>query len=91
MCIGIHAVGLLVVGSKVLDAGTNIVLLNAGNVGSSRLTSNNRIFRVVLEVTSAQWVTHNVECRSQQYVGTIFFNLFTDSLSHLFNELGVPG
>ena len=86
----IHAVCLLVIGGKVLDAGTNVILLNTGDIGRSCLTSYNRILRVILEVTSAQRVTHNVEGRSQQHVGTILLHLLTNSLTYLLDELGVP-
>ena len=91
MCIVVHAVGFLIVGRKVLDAGTYIVLLHTGDIGSSSLTSHHGIFRVVLEVTTAQWVTHDVQGRGQQHVGTILFDLLADGLSHLLDELGVPG
>ena len=91
MRIGVHAVGLLIVGSEVLDTRAHIVLLYASDVSGSRLTSHHRILRVVLEVTSAERVTHDVQGRSQQHIGTILLHLFTNGLANLFNQLGVPG
>ena len=90
-CIRIHAVGLLVVGSEVFDARTNVVLLNASDIGRSRLTSHHGILRVVLEVTTAEGVTHDVQGRCQQHVGAILLHLFANGLSYLLDEFGVPG
>ena len=74
-----------------LDARADIVLLNTSDIGTSGLTSHYGILRVVLEVTSAEGVTHDVQGRSQQHVGTIFLHLFADGLTNLLHELGVPG
>ena len=90
MRIGIHAVGLLVVGSKVLDTRADIILLDTKDIGSSCLSCHNRILGIVLEVTSTERVTHDVECRRQQHIGTILLYLLTDCLSYLLDELGVP-
>ena len=85
-----HTIGLLVVGSKVLDTGTHIVLLNASDIGSSSLTCHNRVLRIVLEVTATKGITHDVQCGSQQYIGAILLYLFTNGLTYFFNELCVP-
>ena len=73
-----------------LDAGTNVVLLNTGDIGGSRLTSHHGILRVILEVTTAEGVTHNVQGRCQQHIGTIFLHLLSHGGTHLFYELSVP-
>ena len=74
-----------------LDAGTHIVLLNASDIGTGSLSCHHGILRVILEVTTAEGVTHDVQGRSQQHVGTILLHLLTDGLSYLFDQLGVPG
>ena len=74
-----------------LDAGSHIVLLNASDIGTSGLTSHHGILRIILEVTPAERITHDVQGRGQQHIGTIFLHLLTDGLSYLFDQLGVPG
>ena len=91
MCIVVHAVGLLVVGSKVLDAGSHIVLPHTRDIGRGSLASHHRVFGIVFKVASTEGVTHDVECRSQQHVGPIFLHLLSDGLANLLDELGVPG
>ena len=91
MGVGIHAVRLLVVGGEVLDARANVVLLHTFDIGRSGLTSHHGVLGVVLEVSAAQGVTHDVEGRGQQHVGTILLHLFTDGLTNLLNQLLVPG
>ena len=90
MCIIVHTVRLLVIGSKVLDTGTHIVLLDTCDIGGSGLTRHDGIFGIVLEVTAAERVTHNIEGWSQQHIGTIFLHFLTDGLSYFLNEFGVP-
>ena len=86
-----HAVGLLIVGSEVLDACTHVVLLHTGDIGTGSLTSHHGVLRVVFEVTATEGVAHDVQGRGQQHVGTILLHLLADGLTHLFDELGVPG
>ena len=90
MRIGIHAVGLLVVGSEVLDTRAHIIFLHTFDIGRSGLTGHHGILGVVLEVSSTQGVTHDVEGRSQQHVGTILLHLLTNGLTNLFYQLGIP-
>ena len=60
------------------------------DIGTSGLTGHHGILRIVLEVTSAEGVTHDVQGRSQQYVGTILLHLFADSLTNLLYKLSIP-
>ena len=85
-----HAIGLLIVGSKMLDTGTDIVLLNTLDIGSSRLTGHNGIFTIVFEVTAAKRVTHDVQGWGQQHVGAILLHLLSHGDTHLFDQLSVP-
>ena len=85
-----HAVGFLVVSSIVLDTRAHIILLNAGNIGSSCFTSNQGVLGEVFKVTAVEGITVNVKSRSQQHVDTIFLHFLTHGDSHFFNELGVP-
>ena len=85
-----HAIGLLIVGSKMFDTGTDIVLLNTLDIGSSRLTGHNGIFTIVFEVTAAQWITHDIEGWGQQHVSAILLHLLSHGDTHLFDQLGVP-
>ena len=91
MCIGIHAVGLLIVGGEVLDTCTHVVFLHTDDVGSCGLTSYHGILGVVFEVTAAKRVAHDIEGRCQQHVGTIFLYLLTNSLTNFLYQLCVPG
>ncbi len=68
-----------------LDARTHVVLLNTFDIGASGLTCYDRILTVVLEVTAAQRVTHDVQRGSQQHVGTILLHFFADGLTNFFH------
>ena len=91
MRIGIHAVRLLVVGGEVFDTRAYVVLLHTGDVGGSGLAGHYGILGIILEVTAAERVTHDVQGRRQQNVGTVLLDFFTDGLAHLFHQLCVPG
>ena len=86
-----HTVGFLVVHSKVLDTGTHTVALHTTYVGSGNLTRHQRVFGIILEVTSAKRVTVNVQRRSQQHVRTVFQHFVTDGLTYTFHQFLVPG
>ena len=88
--IGVHAVGFLVVGSEVLDARTHLILLDAPDIRRGRFAGHHGVFGVVFEVASAERVSHDIDGRSQEHVGTILLHLLTDGGSHLLDELGVP-
>ena len=81
----------MVVGSKVLDARTHVVLLNARDVGGSSPTCHYGVLGVVLEVTTAEGVTHDIQGGRQQHIGTILLHLFTNGLTNFFDKLGIPG
>ena len=91
MRIGIHAVGLLVVGGEVLDTCSDVVLLYTENICGSSSTRHHGILRIILEVTSAERVAHDVDGRGQQHIGTILLHFLTNGLSDLLDELCVPG
>ena len=80
-----HTVGFLVVHSKVLDTGTHTVALHTTYVGGGNLTRHQRVFGIILEVTSAKRVTVNVQRRSQQHVRTVFQHFVTDGLTYTFH------
>ena len=91
MRIVVHTVGLLVVSCKMLDAGTDTVRLDTAYVSRTGLSGHDRVFRIVLEITSAQRAAHYVYSRSKQDIGTVFLDFLADSRSYLLNEAGVPG
>ena len=86
-----HTVGFLVVHSKVLDTGTHTVALHTTYVGGGNLTRHQRVFGIILEVTSAKRVTVNVQRRSQQHVRTVFQHFVTDGPAYTFHQFLVPG
>ena len=86
----VHAVGLLVIGGKVLDARAHAVTLNTFDVGGCSLTDYQRVLTVVLEIAAAQRVAHDVHGWSQQHVGTVLLYFVADGSAHLLNEVGIP-
>ena len=87
----VHAVGLLVVSGKVLDTCTHTVRLYTANVCSTGFSGHDRIFRIVLEITSAQRTAHYIHGRSQQDICSVFLDLLADRRSNLFYKFGIPG
>ena len=90
LCIVVHAVRLLVVGGKVLDARAHAVGLHTVDVGGSGLAGHQGVFRVVFEVAPAERAAHDVEGRGQEHVGAILLHLLSDGGAHLLNEGCVP-
>ena len=86
-----RTVGLLRVDGKVLGTHTGTLTLHTLNISCCNLTCQQRVFRVVLKVSAAQWVAMQVHARSQNHVAAILLGLITNSLSHLVHQVGVPG
>ena len=84
------AVGLLVVGSVVLDGGADVVFLDAADVGGSHLAGEERVFGEILEVSAAQRVAVDVHARGEEHVHAVFVDFIAHRGRHFFHEGGVP-
>ena len=86
-----EAVGLLVVAAEVLDAGRNILGLNALHHCRRQLPGHQRVFRIILKVPAAQGASVDVDGRGQPHADVVFLNLFRSRLPHLIKNFRVPG
>ena len=84
-------IGLLGVYGEVLGRDTCALTLYAIDIGGSNLTGEQRVFRVILEVTAAERITVQVHARTKDDVAAVFFGLVADGLTHLAYQFGVPG
>ena len=83
-------IGLLRVDGKVLGRYANALLLHTLNIGSSNLTRQQGIFRIVLEITTTEGIAMQVHARTQNDVATVFLGLITNSLTDFTNQFCVP-
>ena len=89
--IDIHTVIFLVVGCKVLDTGSDSGMgLDSSGIGCGAHTCHQRIFRVVLEISSAKRISVNIHARRQPYGNVEFFHLFSDDITAFLDQIHVP-
>ena len=69
---------------------TYIITLNTIDNCCCSFTSQKRVLRVVLKVTTTKWVTHNINTRSKENIYTILLNLLAHSLTYTVDNLVVP-
>ena len=85
------AAQLLAVDCEMLRACGDAVALNAANQARCHTSGDNRIFGVVLEVTSAQRVALDVQARAKQHVHVKVVSFLAERFAHLFGERRIPG
>ena len=81
---------LLAVDCEMLRACGDAVALNAANQARCHTPGDNRIFGVVLEVTSAQRVALDVQARAEQHVHVKIVRFAAEGLAHFFGERRIP-
>ena len=86
-----RAVGLLGVYGEVLGGDACALALHALDIGGGDLTRQQRVFRVVFEVTSAEGIAVEVHAGAEDHVAAILLGLVADGLADLRHEVGVPG
>ena len=74
-----------------LGRDTSALTLYALDVGGCDLTCQQRVFRIIFEVTAAERVAVEVHARTEDHVTAIFLGLVADGLTHLTHEFGIPG
>ena len=85
-----HAALLLVIAREVLDAGRDPLLLNTAHIGRRHFAGEVRIFREILEVTSAQRVALDIHAGAEQDVDVHRRGFLAEIFAQLFAELGIP-
>ena len=91
MLIDIHTVVFLVIGCKVLDAGSDSGMgLDSSGIGCCTQTCHKWILGIVLEVSSAERISVNVHARCQPYGNVEFFHLFSDDITAFLDQIHVP-
>ena len=80
------AAQLLAVDREMLRACGDAVALDAANEAGGHTAGDDRIFRIVLEVASAQRVAFDVHARSKQHVHVEIVSFLAERLAHLFGE-----
>ena len=80
----------LAVDCEMLRACGNAVALNAANQACCHTSGDNRIFGVVLEVTSAQRVALDVQAWAEQHVHVKIVRFVAEGLAHFFGERRIP-
>ena len=85
------AVGLLIVGHEVLRTSRRSLTLYTTHITSANGTREVGILRVILVVTSAQWITDEVHCRRENPVESELAYLVANALPHLKGCFAIPG
>ena len=70
---------------------TCTLTLYAVDISCGNLTSKQGVFRVVLEVATAEGIAMEVHARTQDDIAAIFLGLIADGLTDTSHEFGVPG
>ena len=91
LAVGIVAVCLLIVGSKVLNgcAATGMLLNPPGN-SSGKFAGNQRIFGKIFKITPAADIPVDIQRRSQPKVHTKAFHLISDKVAALLGNARIP-
>ena len=85
------AAQLLAVDREMLRACGDAVALDAANEAGGHTAGDDRIFRIVLEVASAQRVALNVHARAEQHVHVEIVRFLAQRLAHFLGERRIPG
>ena len=83
------AVGLLIVGGKVLDARAYAHRLHTTHIRGSHIGGNIRVRGHILVVTTAQGVAHVVYSRREQYIHAVVQHFFSNRFSHAIDEIRI--
>ena len=86
-----QTVDFLAVNRKVFERCTHAVALHSVDHRGGSFARQERIFGVVLEVATAEWISHNVYAWCKQYINTILFYLLTDCGTYIVDDFVVPG
>ena len=87
-----HSVIFLVVAGKVLDRyALAVYRLDTLGVSSGTKSCNQRIFRIILKVSSAQRISVNIHSGCEPEIYTEFLHLFTYKTAELLDKIEVPG
>ena len=84
------AVPFMVVGRVMLGRRAHILRLDSANHGGGHLAGDQRIFRVVLEVSATQWIAMQVQGRCQKDIDAIGRRFRPHGLAHTFDQRIVP-
>ena len=85
------AVRLLVVGGEMLDRGPDSVRLDAPHIGGGHLPGEDRIFRKILEIPTAERVPVDVHPRGQERVDAVSEHLAAHRRGHPLHQFRIPG
>ena len=80
----------MVVGRVMLGRRAHILRLDSANHGGGHLAGDQRIFRVVLEVSATQWIAMQVQGRCQKDIDAIGRRFRPHGLAHTFDQRIVP-
>ena len=86
-----EAVGLLVVGGKVLDGGSDSPGLHSVHVSSGNAPAQHRILGEILEVPAAQRVAVDVHAWSEHHVYAVIPGFLAYRSAHGPDHIGIPG
>ena len=89
--IAVLSVGLFVICCKMLHRSCNVLGLDTFYHSCAHLSGNQRILGIVLEVSSAKWVSVDIHSRGKPYCKIVLLHFLGTSLSHLLNKCRVPG
>ena len=84
------AVPFMVVGRVMLGRRAHILRLDSADHGGGHLAGNQRIFRVVLEVSASQRIAMQVQGRRQKDIDPIGRRFRSHGLAHTFDQCIVP-
>ena len=88
--IRILTVCLLIIGCKMLHTCSDMLRLDASYHSCPCLSCKVRIFRIILKITSTQWVSLNIHSRSKPQMYMEQLHLFSDDLSHSLDQIHIP-
>ena len=91
LTVAVEPLVLLVVGGKVLQAGTRAAALRALHPCRAHSAGNAGVLGKILKVASAQRVALDVDAGTQHHVHTVRKPFLTDGLALGFKQRGVPG
>ena len=89
--ITVSPVCLLIVHAEMLYAGSDLLALDAVHHRSGAKSRKERILGIILEVSSAQRASVDIDRRSKPYAAVIFLHLFRSSSTDLLKQILVPG
>ena len=69
---------------------THTIRLNSIDNGSSNITREYRIFRIIFKIPSTKWIPMNVHTRTQNHINTVFCCLCTHGVTDCIDQFLVP-